>query len=64
MLVLGPQRTKRITGNTLRISLQPDWQIDNNFLTGQSGTYSDPGTQVGAGNKDFGAVSPKDSTRV
>ena len=32
ILVLGPQRTQRVTGNACRISLQPDWQIDNSFF--------------------------------
>ena len=31
ILALGPQRTQRITGNTIRIFLQPDWQNDNSF---------------------------------
>ena len=35
-LVLGPQRTQRITGSAFRIFLQPDWQIDMAFLTGQT----------------------------
>ena len=34
------------------------------FLTGQSGVYSNTGTQVGVHNKDFGAVSWTDLTRV
>ena len=31
----GPKRTQRFTGSAFRIFLQPDWQIDNSFLTGQ-----------------------------
>ena len=34
------------------------------FLTGQSGVYSNTGTQVGVHNKDFGAVSWTDLPRV
>ena len=36
VLVLGFQRTRPITESAFRISFQPDWQIDNDFLTGQS----------------------------
>ena len=37
ILVLGPSRTQRITGNAFRFSLQPDWQIDDGFfLNGES----------------------------
>ena len=32
ILVLGPQQTQRITGNALRISFHPDWQINNGFF--------------------------------
>ena len=32
ILVLGPSRTQRITGNAFRFSLQPDWQIDDGFF--------------------------------
>ena len=44
--------------------------IETAFSTGQSycialhGACSDLGTQVGAQKEDFGAVSPKDLTRV
>ena len=43
----------------------PDWQIDNCFSKKTShGTYSNLGTQVGACNKDFSAVSQMGLTRV
>ena len=43
----------------------PDWQIDNGFSKKTNhGTYSNLGTQVGACNKDFGAVSQMGLTRV
>ena len=32
ILALGAQWTQRITGNTFRIFLQPDWQNDNRFF--------------------------------
>ena len=32
ILALGRQWTQRITGNTFRIFLQPDWQNDNSFF--------------------------------
>ena len=32
ILVLGPSRTQRMIGNAFRISLRPDWQIDNVFF--------------------------------
>ena len=57
----APNGTQPITGNGFRISFHPDWPVDNGFLTGQwRGAYSNPGTQVGAENKDFGAVSQTD----
>ena len=31
-LVLGTQRTQRITGSAFRISFHPDWQIDNGLF--------------------------------
>ena len=43
----------------------PDWQIDNGFSKKTNhGTYSNLGTQVGACNKDFSAVSQMGLTRV
>ena len=36
ILVWGLQRSQRITRNAFRSSIQPDWQIDNGFITGQS----------------------------
>ena len=36
ILVLGTQRTQRISGNGFRISFHPDRQVDNGFLTSQS----------------------------
>ena len=32
ILYLGTQRTEQINGNTLQITLQPDWQIDHGIL--------------------------------
>ena len=32
ILYLGTQRTEQIIGNTLQITLQPDWQIDSGIL--------------------------------
>ena len=32
ILAMGRQWTQRITGNTFRIFLQPDWQNDNSFF--------------------------------
>ena len=31
ILVLGPQRVQRMTGNAFRIFIQPELQIDNGF---------------------------------
>jgi len=45
--------------NSFRISLQPDWQIDNV----NHGGYSNPGVQMRAQDKDFGAVLQMDLTR-
>lgn len=56
ILVLGPQRTSRITGSGFRISFHLDWQIDDDI----HGAYSNPGTQVEAQNKGFSAVSQTD----
>ena len=54
ILVLGSQRTQRITGSAFRISFQPDWQIDNGFFQqANRKAYSNPGTQMGAWSKDF-----------
>ena len=46
-------------------SLHPDRKIDNGFFKqANHGTYSNPSTQVGTQDKDFGAVSQRDLTRV
>ena len=44
------------TRDAFQISLQHDWQIENGFLMSQSRRASNPGTQVGTQNKDFGTV--------
>ena len=58
-----PKQTQRITGNAFRISLQPDWQIDNGFF--KRGIMAR--TQIlytgGAQNKDFCVASQTDLTR-
>ena len=56
---------KTATRNTFRIFLQPDWQIDDIvFEQANHGTYSNPGTQLEAQNKDFCAVLQTDITGV
>ena len=47
-----------------QISFQPDWQIDNGFLTGQSWCILKSWYTGGAQNMDFSAVSQTDLTRV
>ena len=42
-------------GSNANLSFQPD---------GNHGAYSNPGTQVGAQNKDIGAVLQTDLTRI
>ena len=57
-LILRPQRTVQMTRNVFRICLQSDWQIDNRIFNMPIKVhYSNPGTQVVAQNKDFGAVT-------
>ena len=56
---------KTATRNTFRIFLQPDRQIDDIvFEQANRGTYSNPGTQLEAQNKDFCAVLQTDITGV
>ena len=58
ILVLDPQWPQRMTGNAFPFNLiGPDWLIDNVSLKENHGHTQKPGTQVGAQNKDFGAVS-------
>ena len=62
-LLLGLQRTQRITGSAFRISFHLDCQIDDGFLNRP--IYSNPGVHMwGAQNEDFGANSQTDLTRV
>ena len=57
ILVVGPQRTQRITGGPFGISFITDWQINNVFFSqANHAPYSNLGTQLGAKNKDLGAV--------
>ena len=61
----GPQRIQQIIGSSFQISFHPDWQIHKGFFKqANHGAYSNPGTQMGAQNKDFGAVLQTDLTRV
>ena len=57
MLVLGPQRTQRITGSVFRISLQPDWRSRQTkqrpFLTGQSWRVLKSGYTAGSPEQGF-----------
>ena len=46
---------RRERGSNADLSFQPD---------GKHGAYSNPGTQVGAQNKDIGAVLQTDLTRI
>ena len=62
-LVLGLQRTQRITGSACRIFLHYDWQINNGFLTGQSRRVLKWWSLSGTQNKDCGAGCQKDLTR-
>ena len=59
---VGPQGGafpyKTLLSTSGPISLPPNWQFNKGFLNKQThGTYSNPGTQRGAQNKDFGAGS-------
>ena len=58
-----PQWTQRIPGRAFWILLQPDWQINNGFLTGQSYHTLKSWHTVGPQNKDFGAGLQADLTR-
>ena len=64
ILALDRRRTLRITRSAFRIFLQPDWQ-NQQWLFQRSNhcANSSPSTQVGAQNKDFGAVLQMDLTR-
>ena len=48
-LFWAPKRAQEITRNAIRISLQPDWQLNRQwlFLHANDGVYSNPSTQVG-----------------
>ena len=61
---LDLQWSQQISGSAFWISLQTDWSIKQYFLTGQynHGRYSNPTTQLGAQNKDFGPGSQTDLT--
>ena len=52
ILVLGPNELNKLP----EVGFGFDWQIDDDI----HGAYSNPGTQVEAQNKGFGAVSQTD----
>ena len=55
-LSLSPHRTQRITESEFRVSLQPDWQIDNwIFFFRPNMTQLQSQYTGGVQNKDFGA---------
>ena len=61
ILFLGLQQTQQISRSTFHISFHLDWQIDIGIF---NRLLKHGGTLVGARNKDFGAVSQMNLTRV
>ena len=64
ILVLSCQRTQRITGSAVEFPFNLIGKSTMAFLTGQSWRIPKSWYTGGAQNKDFGAVSQTDLTRV